>query len=54
MENKKFINKLISDLKSNKDVLRGADISFSRKVIIYLFCLDYKFFSKIINLIYRK
>jgi putative glycosyltransferase len=54
VENQKLIDELISKLKLNKWNLLWADISFSRKVLIYLFCLDYKFFSKIVNLIYRK
>lgn len=54
VKNKPLINELISKLKLNKDILLNADISFSRKVLIYLFCLDYKVFSKMINLIYKK
>lgn len=54
LKNKPLINELISKLKLNKDILLNADISFSRKVLIYLFCLDYKIFSKMINLIYKK
>ncbi|WGE54968.1 glycosyltransferase [Actinobacillus equuli subsp. equuli] len=54
VKNKTLINELISKLKLNKDILLNADISFSRKVLIYLFCLDYKVFSKMINLIYKK
>lgn len=54
VKHKILVDKLISELKLNRNILLNADISFSRKIFIYLFCLNYKFFSKMINLIYKK
>lgn len=53
-KNKSLIDKLLSNLRVNRDMLLKADISFSRKIIIFLFCLNYNLSSKFINFLRKK
>ncbi len=47
-----FISSILSRLKSNKKILLKMNISLFRKFLIFTFCLDYYFSSRIMNFCY--
>lgn len=53
IRNKEFIFPIVNRLKENSSTLLGINISTSRKLLIRLFCANYIFFSKILNLIFN-
>ncbi|KGQ46859.1 glycosyltransferase family 2 protein [Gallibacterium anatis] len=53
-DNQQVIGTLLADLKKDKVKLIRSDIVLSRKILILLFCFNYRFFSALINMVYRK